>query len=416
MRIELSSPVRKRAFLAGCVAVLFLGLSLCCQEFAEQTLLAAGTPNSISRAARLQPLNAEPEEKLGILYLSPLDGDFRLAANHLEKAVALNPHSSSAWLALANAYFALDDEDRRRDAVSRALISEPKDTEVQWAAANLFLSSDLNRSLELLREVVENDPRYAPTAMEVAYHATDADIDKTMLAVPLTSVSRLQLMRWLLERDHPEAADRVWPTVLEAPGTLAVRDTFFYLDSLIARHQPAEAFTAWSAIRQKDPALRVRRQPDNLLSNGDFEDDLLNGGFGWRYSPVSGVTASLDTSTFHAGTRSLLLQINSEDVQDFGVTQLVAVLPGSHCRVSGWVHAEELEAAHGVRLAILDGYSHVQLALSDDVVGSFPWRELTADFTVPENTGLVQFAVVRSPSNGVIRGRLWLDNVSIEKQ
>lgn len=416
MRIALSSPVRKRAFLIGCAASLSLAWALCLQAVAEHWLQQSGTlPNTI-RAAHLQPLNAEHEEALGIILMSPSDGRFQEATAHFEKAVAVNPHSSRDWLNLADAFAVLGENDRQLDAVNHAIVAEPRDTQVQWEAANLFITTDLDRSLELLRSVVENSPQYAPAAMEVAYRASNNNVEKAMMAVPLTTSSRLQLMHWLLDRDEREAADRVWPTVLASPGPIAARDTFFYLDSLVDRHQPAEAFAAWSALTQRDPALRGQRQPDNLVTNGDFEYDLLNGGFGWRYARTTGVTASLDTSTFHWGTRSLALQIDGENLQDFGFHQLIKVDAGAHYRLSGWLHAEELEAAHGVRLAIADAYSHTQLLLSDEALGSFPWREIDGDFTVPAGTQLVTIALVRSPSEGRIRGKLWLDDLRIEKQ
>jgi len=416
MRIVLSSPVRKRAFLIGCAASLSLAWLLCWQSLAEHWL---ETPVSIerqSRASRIQPLNAEHQEQIGLLYMDATLGDFEQAKVHLERAAAVNPHSSRTWLNLANVYSVLGDDQRRYDAVRQALTKEPKDTQVQWEAANLFITNDLDRSLQLLRDVVENDPQYALPAMQVAYRASNNNIDQAMLAVPMITTSRLQLLNWLLERKEFDAADRVWPTVVAAPGPFIARDSFPYFDSLIARRQVETAANIWSSVVQKDATLRSRVQPDNLVMNGDFEADILNGGLSWRYVPTSGVTATLDTSTFHGGTRSLALQIDGQDLQDFSVHQLVAVQAGANYRLSAWLHAEELEAARGVRLVVSDHYSHAQLLLTDEVIGSFPWRQIAGDFTVPADTQLLDVYLTRSPANGVIRGRLWVDDVRIEKR
>lgn len=416
MRIALSSPVRKGAFLVGCLASLSLAWALCCQAAAERWLASSGTLENTRRAAHLQPLNAAHEETLGLILMDPAYGQFDEARTHLEKAVSMNPHSSRAWLNLANVYSVLGQDEMRFNAVQHALIAEPKDTRVQWEAANLFLANDLDRSLQLLRSVVESDPSYAASAAEVAYRASGNDVEKTMLAVPMKTTPRVQLMHWFLERQQNEAADRVWPSVLEASGPLAPRDVFFYLDDLIARHQPDKAFAAWKALVQRDPAFIKQFSVDNLVYNGDFQGEFLNGGFGWRYTPTSGVTPSIDTSTFHASNRSLELGIDATDTRDFGFHQLIKIEPGEHYRLSAWVHAEELEAAHGVRLGVEDAYSHNQIALTEEVLGSFPWREVSIDFTAPKGAELVNLSVVRSPANGRIKGKIWFDDVRLEKQ
>ena len=416
MRIALSSPVRKYTFVAGCVALLSLAWALCWQAIGEHWLEKTTTLENATRAARLQPLNADHEEDLGNILMDPTFGRFQEAAAHYQRAVAIDPHSSRAWLNLANAYGVLGEDDRRLDAVRHAMIAEPKDTQVQWEAANLFLDTDLDRSLQLLRGVVENDPQFAPAAMQVAYEASNNNIEKAMLAIPLTTALRLQLMHWLLDRHQDDALDRVWPTVLSAPGPLHANEAFFYLDSLVGRHQVGSAYDAWLALVQRDPVLRAHLQPDNLVTNGDFEDEILNGGFGWRYAPTAGVTPTLDTTTFHGGTRSLALQVDGDNLQDFGFHELIKVEAGAHYRIGAWLHTEELEGAHGARLSVTDAYSNAELLLTDEVLGSLPWRELDSDFTVPAGTQLVKLSVVRSPSSGRIRGKLWLDDVRIEKR
>lgn len=395
--------------------MLSLSWALCLQAVAEHWLERTFSLQNERWAARIQPLNARHEEALGLIFTDAAVGDPKLAVSHLERAVAIDPHSSRAWLELAGGYDILGEDDRRAEAVRRALVCEPKDTDVQWQAANLFLYTDLDYGLTLLRGVFQNDEHYAQGVMQIAYRASNNNIDKALIAIPPTTSARLQMMHWLIDRNENEAADHVWPTVLLASGPLQAHDAFFYLDSLISRHSPQQAFKAWSELAKRDPVLQGGTPESDLVTNGDFENDLLNGGFGWRYVPSSGITATLDTATFHSGTRSLSFQIDGDNVQDFGFSQFVIVQPGAHYRVSGWVHAEELEAAHGVRLAVTDAYSHSYLLLTDEALGTFPWREIDAELTVPPGTELVKIALARDPANGRIRGKLWLDDVRIER-
>lgn len=416
MRIELASQFRKRSFLIASAALLFAAWLLCLQAASESWLSGKGDLKNLEHAARVQPLDAELHENIGLLLFYPPYDDVPSAISHLERAVALNPHSSHAWLSLANVYEIAGEDDRRAAAIRHALAAEPRDTEVQWQAANLFINTDLDTSLQLLQQVIQHSERYAPAAMQVAFSASNGNIEKAMLAVPPTTNSRLQLIKWLLDRNQYQAADRVWPTVLTSEGSIAARDTFFYFDSLIERRQVQQASSVWSGLLEKDAVLHASSSPGNLVTNGDFESELMNGGFGWRYVPTAGVTATLDTSTFHSGTRSLALQIDGENLMECGLTELVPVEPGGRYRLSAFMHAEELEAAHGIRLSISDAYSHAGLLLTDEVVGSFPWREIGGDLEVPAGTALVKISLVRSPSEGIIRGRLWVDDVRIEKR
>ena len=401
--------------LAGAAFVIFAAI-LSLQAFTEYYFQQKGDLKSLQRAARIQPLNAETEENIGSSLLSAVYSNPGGAAVHLRRAVELDPHSSRAWRYLADAYDQLGDSNRRDGAIRQALAVDPKDTEVQWEAANLFVNTDLDDSLRLFRDVIQQSDKYAPAAIQVAYTASGGDIDKTMLAVPPTTGARLQLIKWLLNDNHFEAADRVWPTVVAADGELHPRDTFPYFDSLVERHQVRQAELVWSGLAQKNKALRASASPGNLINNGDFETELLNGGFGWRYSPIAGVNATLDTSTFHSGTRSLAMQIDAENLANCGMTELVPVEPGARYRLTAYAHAEELEAAHGIRVSVSDAYSHADLLLSDEMEGSFPWREVGGDFEVPAGTELVKIAFVRSPSTGIIRGRLWVDDISMEKK
>ena len=80
------------------------------------------------------------------------------------------------------------------------------------------------------------------------------------------------------------------------------------------------------------------------------------------------------------------------------------------------MHSEELESANGVRLAVADYYAGNVLSSAEEILGSTSWREVTADFATGPDTRLVKISVVRSPSYGRIRGKLWVDDLVMEKR
>jgi hypothetical protein len=69
-----------------------------------------------------------------------------------------------------------------------------------------------------------------------------------------------------------------------------------------------------------------------------------------------------------------------------------------------------------VRLAIVDYYSNAVLFSSEEILGSTSWKELSGELTTPSDCRLVKLSIVRSPSFGRIRGRVWLDDLRMEKR
>jgi tetratricopeptide (TPR) repeat protein len=413
-RVSLSSPVRNAIFLVTSFSFLCISFAISVQAFLEWKFTRSADIEGFRRAARIQPLNAFHHYALGVLYLH---NDHDVARAELERAVELNRHSADAWLRLADAYSINGDSEGQRRATLAALKAAPKDIPAQWQAANLlFVRGDLAGGLELMRQVVSSDPNRAAAAMQIAYGLSDGDITRTMSALPTNALVRLQLMRWLISRGHPKDADVVWSEVLKSGDPLLAKDAVFYVDSLLERREVARAANAWNELAKHDTDVIQRQEIGNLVINGDFEHNLLNAGFGWRYAPVSGVTVSLDTTTFHAGTRALSLQFDTGALQDSGVFQLVPVQPNSHYALQAYLRAEELESANGVLVMVMDPYSGKSLAVTEEAMGTFPWREVSAQFATPPDCSLIRVTMGRSPANGRIRGRLWLDDLRVEKR
>jgi hypothetical protein len=117
---------------------------------------------------------------------------------------------------------------------------------------------------------------------------------------------------------------------------------------------------------------------------------------------------------FHAGTRSLALQFDGDSVTDAGVFQLVPVEPNTRYVFRNFTHSDELESANGPRLAVTDFYSGKTLMLGEEILGSTSWREGTGEFATDADSRLVKISVIRSPANGKVRGKLWVDDLHLE--
>jgi hypothetical protein len=412
MRISLTSPVRKAAFLSGCTTAGLLAWALCWQAFAEHWVARAGTVEGYKRAARIQSLNADYPRALGTDLIHTNVAEAILT---LQASARINPHSAHTWLALSRAYGVVGPTENQHQAIMEALAADPKDVDVEWDASMFLIQNgDVDGGLKLVRDVISNDRSKEVAGIQTAYRATGGDVERTLAAVPPTAPARLNFMRWLLDHDDASAADRVWPTVAEAEGKLQARDLFFYMDSLITRGQTERAKSVWATLLTRDPGIQRRMEPGNLLVNGDFEDNLLNGGFCWHYTKTDGVSVTVDTSTFHGGTRALALQFDGDGISDAGIYELVPVKPGTRYALRGFTHSEELESANGARLVVTDYYANKNLMLGEEIFGSTSWRETSGEFTTGPETRMLKVSVVRAPSFGRVRGTLWLDDLRLE--
>src|SRR5579872_1898391 len=124
MHINLSSRLRRCLLAAVCLAAVGLYISAIARHYAASRLSAQLGPESLTRAARLEPWNAEPRWQLArySLFVAQDPAD---AVSNLQAAVALNPHVARYWLDLAAAYQVSGEVSLQRSALESALGVEP---------------------------------------------------------------------------------------------------------------------------------------------------------------------------------------------------------------------------------------------------------------------------------------------------
>ena len=126
-----------------------------------------------------------------------------------------------------------------------------------------------------------------------------------------------------------------------------------------------------------------------MIVNGGFEQNLLDGGFDWWYESKPHVTLAIDTNEFHSGTRSLSVAFDGQSASEAGISEFIPAKPNTEYEFSAEFKAEELETASGPRFAIADAYTGASYVLTDDVMGTNPWREaLDRRFKVSGKTKL----------------------------
>ena len=414
MLIELRSPLRKFSFAGACFVLVGLYLHLALRAYLASHLAATPDLSNLNKAIRLEPSNAEYRELLGLsLALSGANLDDAIA--DYRTAVHLNPYVARYWLDLAGAYQMAGNTSEQERSVEQAVEADPTTPHVAWEAANFFLlQGDQERALRNFRVVLANDPEAVDFALQLCWRATGDANQILDVALPRRPDLYLSFLRLLIYKQQIAAAKNVWDRLIGLNQAFSTQLAFPYFRFLIAQEEVAAAQTAWQQLAALDRSLQpYLPSRENLIVNGGFEENLLNGGFDWWYGSEPHVILAIDTSEFHNGTRSLSVTFDGQSASEAGIFQFIPVKPNTDYEFSAECRTEELETASGPRFAITDAYNNTSYVLTDDVMGSNPWRLQQARFHTAPNTNLVLLKIVRQPAGPLIRGKLWIDDLRL---
>lgn len=412
------SRLRRFGFAGACFLVIGLYLEFAGRAYLAAHLAAKLDLANVQKAIRLEPSNAEYRELLGrnlALSGASLDEDI----SDYRTAVRLNPYEARYWLDLASAYQVAGRLDEQAQSVERAVEADPTTPHVAWEAANFFLvQGDEERALRNFRVVLANDPEAVDSALQLCWRATGDANQILDRALPRRPELYLSFLRLLISKQEVAAAENVWNHLISLNQEFSTPLAFPYFRFLIAKQEVAAAQIAWQQLAGVNRSLQpYLPSGENLVVNGGFEENLLNGGFDWWYQLNPHAALAIDTSEFRSGTRSLSVTFDGQSASEAGISQFIPVKPNTHYEFSAEFRTEELETASGPRFAIADAYGNHSYVLTDDVMGTNPWRLQRARFQTGPNTNLVLLKIVRQPPSPLIRGKLWVDDLRlVEKQ
>ncbi len=418
MRIEFRSTFRELCFAAACLTVVGLYLLLAGRAYWAAHLAASPDLHNIQRAIRLEPSNAEYRELLGrnlALSGASLDG----AISDYRTSVQLNPYESRYWLDLASAYQVAGHLEDQEQAVERAVDADPTTPHVAAEAANFFLlQGDLEKALRHFRTVLANDPEAVNPTLQLCWRVTGDANQIFDQALPRRTDLYLSFLQLLVSKQESVAAENAWDHLIGLKETFPTKLAFPYFRLLIAKQEVTAAQTAWQQLAQVDEALQpYLSSRENLIVNGGFEENLLNGGFDWWYESNPHAALAIDTDQFYRGTRSLSVTFDGRSVPAASIAQFISVKPDTDYEFSAESRTQDIDSASGPRFSIADAYTKVSYVLTDDLLGTNPWHLQQARFHTGPNTNLLLLNIVRQPAAPLIRGKLWIDDVRlVEKQ
>lgn len=375
----------------------------------------SGTEEGIQRAIHLLPANAQYHYAYGRM-LALVQQEPQRSLAEFREAVRLNPHSSQYWRGLAMAYQLTGDIDEQKKALDEAVRVDPKTPLVAQEVGDFYLlRGDLSKAFQQYRTVLENDPNEGPAMLDLGWKATDGDaaflFDNLL---PANEQMRKDLLGFAIKKGSADGARKAWEKIAGLGRPVETQLGLQYVGFMLGARRPEAATSAWAQMTSLDARLAdYRPTPANLMVNGGFEEDFLNGGMDWTFARDASVKQEAETTDFHSGTRSLAVSFDGSTPNGLGVIEFVAVKPNTKYRLTFWFKGQELTSTNAPNILVADHYGRAALAETREMRGSTAWEEESVVFTTPADCRLITVQLVRTANAPLIRGRLLLDDFKL---
>ncbi|MGO9273364.1 MAG: tetratricopeptide repeat protein [Terriglobia bacterium] len=422
MEITLSNRPSRIATQLLATAAFLLATAWITKAYLATRLGGAPTLPGLRYAIRLDPTQSLYHLELGrLLQYNPAVVDPEQSVVELKQAVRLSPYDPEVWRSLA---VALQFEGRTEESLAclrRADTLAPRLPALQWDVANAFLlHGQVAEAFRHFKVVLAGSDRYNVILFNTVWEASHDASQILAQVIPESVPVELSYLDYLARRAQFDDARSVWERIVASPDRFAPAQAAAYLDKLITAHRPAEAWQVWEDLRSRGAIGELEHPTDqNLMINGDFEQEALNLGFSWRIVPAPGTYAGIDSTHHHSASHSLLVQFSGKDNINYeNAFQFVRVSPGSSYRLSAFLRTQGITTDSGPRLMVRDAYDPQALAkVSDDLEGSSEgWTQVILDFKTGPRTELLVVGLARLPSRKLdnqIAGRVWLDDVNL---
>jgi hypothetical protein len=211
----------------------------------------------------------------------------------------------------------------------------------------------------------------------------------------------------------------VWDRLLGLGQVFPVESTFGYFDALLHAGRTSEAANAWERLVQVGVLPKEEsRSADNVMVNGRFEVEPVNGGLDWRISPVAGVAIETDREVHHSGAASLAVYFEGLSNLDFQhVAQVDVVNPNTDYYFRAFMKSRGLSTQAGPHFEIFDPQDVQKYQWeTPDVLGTTEWSEYSLKIHTGPQTRLLTVRLRRKPAvelNKRIEGALWVDDVQL---
>ena len=246
------------------------------------------SPEALQAAIRWDPRNAQYYDALATMRHFYADNDNPDEQVKLyERAVSLSPQNALYWADLGAAFDWAGNQAQALRALEHSRELFPNSPHINWKLANFYIRSGKTlEGLRALRKVLRSGGVPEQDVFALAESATQNK--KTILEemVPPETPVLFGYLNYQAATGDIIAAEQAWTKLLALKQPFDLPEAFFYLETLIQNRQTQQLAEAWSTLGERFPEKRGSFQvAPNLVTNGSFEYDILNGGLGWRAAP-----------------------------------------------------------------------------------------------------------------------------------
>jgi tetratricopeptide (TPR) repeat protein len=424
------------------VAVAILAFSAIYRNYgvfrAARIVQSELTLESHTRALKSDPSNARLWWNRGRLHHYSLSHfDIVQAVSDYNKALLLNPYLGKAWVDLSDCYDRIGRSEEAEAALEKAVSVHRYSPLIRWQAGNFYLRrSNLPKMYECFRIACQYDIGKLGIAMETAWKIDPNHDGILNKLVPDNLPSNMMYLAFLVARDELDLAQPVWKRCLNN----SIREdyefmpsaVFGYLDRLLSFNRVSEALQVWydalrkaqvtaADFRLQNPASDSRDSTSgNLIWNGSFENEILQGGFDWRYPITSEVGFQIDASNRIHKLKSLQVTFGRVNIASSFLSQIVPLMESGPYRLDFYLQTKDLTTDQLPYLTI-EGFPDAALASarSDFFPATTSWSKLSVPFIANRGCKAIKLSLQRNPSvkfDNQIKGTLWLDGFVLHRQ
>jgi tetratricopeptide (TPR) repeat protein len=425
-REERTTNVRALFFLAGricLIAVLAFSIYFAVRQGVAAWYFRKSLPQDIEAAAKWDAGNPQYPSALATLMRFYADNPNPDPIVRLcETAVRLSPNDAHYWADLGAAY---DWAGRPNDALhafERARDLFPNSPDINWRLANFYIrTGKVDDGLRTLQKVLGEGGIDERQVFSLATHAASDSEAVLNEVLPARASFLIDYLNFQVAAGNIDAAKVVWARLLESRQPFELHQAFPYFDALIQHKDLDAASQEWVELAGRFPGqIRERTSAGNLVTNGDFAFEILNGGFDWRVNPVQGATVSVQQAN-SGSDGSLQIEFDgSRNLEYEDVLQLVRVQPRTRYQFSAQIRGRGITTDSGPRFQVFDIADMAKLFdASENLVGTFDWSTETLNFQTGPETRLLVVRFARPASSkfdNQISGTVWIRGVSLVRK
>ena len=296
----------------------------------------------------------------------------------------------------------------------------PNSPDINWKIANFYIRSGNSAdALPTLKKTLSSSVIEKNQIFTLSDRAGINSVTVVDRLLPPNVPAYFAYLNFEAQRGNFSAAQETWNRLLSLNSPFELKEAFPFLDTLISARQLDSASQVWSSLVSRFPdRIPLPASASNLITNGNFQADILNGAFDWRAFPVSGVAVTQDSPGPSPDARSLRVEFDGTQNLYYGsVLQFVPVRPRTKYTFSAFTRSQAITTDAGVGIQISDGYdTNKILGSTEPLIGTTPWSAQSFSFETPRETRLLIVRIVRSPSQKLdnrIAGAFWISRVSL---